>query len=370
MLIVLPLITALTFYLFIERKILFLSTGLTLFYILSQSLFFSSEILILSWIIVLTGIWINNNENSLLGWIFLIGSFLTLTSTSSISLFLSIEILSMTILILINLYIQDQYPGILYYLFSGLFSALFLLSLGYLSLGYLSASKILCIVLFAKLGLVPFHILLPNIYNNLSPQVILLMDIPYKMILFFVLYRLNFLFLDYSFWIALSLIIGAIGSIRYQNLFSVWIYSSLYNYGLILITIHYQAMDYFLYYIFIYSLTAMIFFYLVTSKFINRQIENQIYILFWFLLLINLIGIPPFNGFFIKFQVLYLALYHHSWFFFILVSFGLIFLTYTYLRLLISMMINSRSYHIQLNTTKNAHFLSVLMVLSLWPLWF
>jgi NADH:ubiquinone oxidoreductase subunit 2 (subunit N) len=105
----------------------------------------------------------------------------------------------MTILILINLYIQDQYPGILYYLFSGLFSALFLLSLGYLSLGYLSASKILCIVLFAKLGLVPFHILLPNIYNNLSPQVILLMDIPYKMILFFVLYRLNFLFLDYSF---------------------------------------------------------------------------------------------------------------------------------------------------------------------------
>lgn len=75
------------------------------------------------------------NTNPLLGFIFLLGAFFTFLSTSMIALFISIEILSMTVLIVVNLYIQDQYCGILYYLYSGLFSALFVLSLVYLALG-------------------------------------------------------------------------------------------------------------------------------------------------------------------------------------------------------------------------------------------
>ena len=56
--------------------------------------------------------------------------------------------ISFLMLILLNLYIQDQYPGIIYYLFSGLFSALFLLSLGYISMGYLISYSLLSIVFF------------------------------------------------------------------------------------------------------------------------------------------------------------------------------------------------------------------------------
>lgn len=56
--------------------------------------------------------------------------------------------ISFLMLILINLYVQDQYPGIIYYLFSGLFSALFLLGLGYLSIGYYISYSLITIVFF------------------------------------------------------------------------------------------------------------------------------------------------------------------------------------------------------------------------------
>lgn len=370
MLILLPLFVSLTLYLLKEKNDLLLTGISTWILILIQSSYWSFEFLIIILISILTFIWIHQNENGLLGLIFLIGSWLSLISTSIISLFIAIEILSMTILIIINLYIQDQYAGILYYLFSGLFSALFLLSLGYLSWGWLGANQLLSLVLFAKIGLVPFHLLLPNIYNNLSPKVLLLIDIPYKMILFLVLYRIHFLSLNWNIFILASLILGSLGSIRYKNLLSIWIYSSLYNYGLILILINYQQIDYLISYFFIYSLTTVLYFYLINEKYLDRQISDPIFLIFWFLILVNLIGIPPLNGFFIKFWVLYLTLYHHSWIYFLLASLGILFLTYTYLRILISILINSRSYTIIHKTDSNANWISILLILSLIPLYF
>ena len=219
-----------------------------------------------------------NNNNLLLGIIFLIGSILSITSTSIISLLLGIEILSMTIIIIINLYIQDQYLGILYYIFSALFSALLILSLGYLYLGYIIGYKFLYIVLFYKLGIVPFHILLPNIYNNLSPKIILLIDIPYKIVLFYILYKTFLLSFDIKFLLYLNLIISAIGSLRYQNLLSLLVYSSLFNYSLILISISFQYIDIFIYYLYIYSFLVILYLYLITLKFINRKIQHPLYL--------------------------------------------------------------------------------------------
>lgn len=219
-----------------------------------------------------------NKSNMLLGIILLLGGILSITSTSILSLLIGIEILSMTIIIIINLYIQDQYLGILYYLFSGLFSALLVLSLGYLYLGYIIGYKFLYIVLFSKLGIIPFHILLPSIYNNLSPKIILLIDIPYKLILFFILYKTYFLSFDIQFIIYLNLIISAIGSLRYQNLFSLLVYSSLFNYSLILIIISFQYIDFFIYYLYIYSFFVILYLYLITFKFIDRKIQHSLYI--------------------------------------------------------------------------------------------
>jgi hypothetical protein len=101
----------------------------------------NTEILIIIYVILLVlysivGIG-ENTTLIMLGGLFLIGSYLSIISTSMISLFISIEVLSFTIIIIINLYIQDQYPGIIYYLISGIFTGLFILSLGYLYIGYI-----------------------------------------------------------------------------------------------------------------------------------------------------------------------------------------------------------------------------------------
>lgn len=372
MLLILPLFFGMTLYLLNEKDSILLTSCFSLYIIYNKSIFLSSEILIIYLLLGLVMIWLDmNNNNLLLGIIFLIGSILVITSTSILSLLISIEILSMTMIILINLYIQDQYPGILYYLFSGLFSALFILSLGYLLLGYTIAFKFLYIVLFFKLGLVPFHILLPNIYNNLSPRVILLIDIPYKIVLFFVLYKMYFLSFNINFLLYLTLLIGAIGSLRYQNLLSLLIYSSLFNYGLILISISFQYIDFFLYYIYIYAFTVVIYFYLITYKFLDRKITNFYYIFLWFIIWINLIGIPPFNGFWIKFFILYIAIYNSSYFLVFIISLGILLLTYTYLRILISIIMNNKTYQISSN---NNHLfnnlISILIVIISIPLLF
>jgi len=99
------------------------------------------EILIIIYVILLiiySVIGIGENTTLImLGGLFIIGSYLSIISTSMISLFISIEVLSFTIIVMINLYIQDQYPGIIYYLISGIFTGLFILSLGYLYIGYI-----------------------------------------------------------------------------------------------------------------------------------------------------------------------------------------------------------------------------------------
>nr|YP_010554952.1 NADH dehydrogenase subunit 2 [Amoeboaphelidium protococcarum]UYP50884.1 NADH dehydrogenase subunit 2 [Amoeboaphelidium protococcarum]UYP50906.1 NADH dehydrogenase subunit 2 [Amoeboaphelidium protococcarum] len=310
------------------------------------------SLLVIYWLEISNNIKFNNfmfgskelkgdNAYEILGSIFIIGSYLSLMSTSIVSLFISIEILTFTTMILINLYIQDQYPGILYYLFSGLFSAFFILSLALIYMGSNLALKFLFIVFMAKIGLAPFHILLPILYQNLSIEWIFLIDIPYKIILFMVINKLNIInsfnigSIDIGWIIILSILIGAIGSLRYKNLLSIGIYSSIYHYALILITIENNNLDYFFYYITIYSIIILIYLSLITLYYQNFKINEPYYMTLWFILIMNLIGIPPLSGFFIKYYPLYLSLINLNWITFIIASFGLLLLTYTYLRILI-----------------------------------
>jgi NADH:ubiquinone oxidoreductase subunit 2 (subunit N) len=213
----------------------------------------------------------------LLGGLFLIGGYLSIVSSSIISLFISIEVLSFTIIILINLYIQDQYTGIIYYLISGLFTGLFILSLGYLYLGYLISYKLILIVFLFKLGIVPFHIILPLIYTNLSPNNIFIIDIPYKIILFYVIIKLNLNYYSY-FYIIFILFFSSLASLRYQNLIYIMIYSSILNYGIILSIIYLNNISIFLYYILYYSIFILIYLYLLTNYYINKQIISSFYL--------------------------------------------------------------------------------------------
>lgn len=370
MLTLLPLLLSMGFNILNSSKDILLYGCLTLLIIGINSVGVSIELILGILLLLVVMLWIDLNENELLGTIFLLGSFLALRATSLISLFISIEILSLTMIIIINLYINDKYPAILYYIFSAIFSAIFLLALAYLYFGYSIAYKFIYIVWIYKIGLAPFHILLPQIYNNLSPRIILLIDIPYKTILLYLLYRFNLPSFDLIYIIGFSLLVGSIGSLIHKNLLSLMVYSSIYNYALLLISLFYNNISYFLSYIIIYNLMIILYLYLINYKFIDRQINNTIYLFIWFILIMNLMGIPPLNGFFIKFFIFYLLAYNGAYLLLFLSSIGVLFLSYTYLRILLSMMISDKSFILSHPNAPYAHFISTILILSALPILF
>lgn len=372
MIIILPLIMGLLLFILKEIDYIIKYSLILIIILMKEMLYIGSNeiILILITLISLYWISINNNKgpNNILGILLVISTYLSITSTSLYSYFLSIEILSFIMIIIINLYIQDQYPGILYYLFSGLFTAIFILAIGYLSLGYNIGLSLINIVFMYKLSLAPFHILLPQIYNNLSPNIILLIDIPYKIILFYLYYRIFSITLNITPIIILSILVGSIGALGNKNLLSLMIYSSLFHYGLILINIYFQHWDYFIFYIIIYSMIVIIYLYLIIFKYITGMINNSYYMIMWFILLMNLIGIPPLTGFFIKLLPFYLCIYNNHILLFFISSFGLILLSYVYLRLLLSIILQERIFNIKNPHSNYSHLLSSLLLLSSFPI--
>lgn len=382
MIILLPFLVSIVLYLLVEEDNIILYSIFSLIIISLNNLILTSEIIIiiiLSLVILLYTIY--QNQNKILGMIFLLGSILGILSTSLISFFISIEMLSFTMIILINLYIQDQYPGIIYYLLSGILSALLILSLGYIYIDPINlyGYKIFYVVIIGKLGLIPFHILLIRIYNNISLNIILLLDIPYKFILFIFLYRIYNININLNLFILLSIIIGSLGSLYYNNLLNILVYSSLFHYGLIMTLLSYQHWDYFLYYLIIYMIMVIIYLFLITSKYINYTIlSSDSYTFIWFLLIINLIGVPPLQGFFIKLYPLYLLIYNYSFITFIIIVLGVLLLSYTYLRILLSLIIkdSKKMDHEVINhffNIKNqnpffSHFISSLIIFISIPL--
>lgn len=195
--------------------------------------------------------------------IFLIGSILTILSTNLIALFISIELLGLLMIILINIFIFNKYIGILYYIISGLFSALFIFAISILSINYTLGLKFIYIVFFFKLGLAPFHILLFKIYNNISPILLTIIDIPYKLVIFFVIYKISYFFPNGYLIILINILLGSLGVLNQNNLLNIMIYSSMFNYSLILLALIYERFDYYFYYLIIYGFNIYIFLYLI-----------------------------------------------------------------------------------------------------------
>lgn len=291
-------------------------------------------------------------------------------ANSLLAFFISIELISFIMITFINLYIQDKYPGILYYLFSGLFSALFILSLGYLYMGYTIAYSFLSLVFIWKLGLGPLHILMPHIYNSLSPKKILFIDIICKYLLFYTFSRLILSIpININFIALISIIIGSISILKENNLLNILVYSSITNYGLLLISIIDNSIFYV--YLVFYSFMTIIFFYLITYIWILYSLTKTIYISLWFILILNLIGIPPLTGFWIKLYVLQLLVINNSYIMIILILISLLLLSSVYIRILLGFIMsykNIKHNFIMQSDFFNSHFISSLIIFLSFPI--
>ena len=319
-------------------------------------------------IMIIICYWLLNepNKNDLYTIFFIITSIFIFYANSLYGFFISIELISFIMITFINLYIQNKYPGILYYLFSGLFTALFIFSLGYLYLGYNIAYSLISLVFIWKLGLGPLHILMPNIYNELSPLNILFIDIICKYLLFYSFYRLLIsISINLYFILIISIILGTLLSFNEYNLLNILVYSSITNYGLMFILINNLNLL-FLYLIF-YSFMVIIYLYLIIHFYIHYSINNSFYIFIWFLLIMNLIGIPPFNGFNIKLYLLIILITNNSYFFILCILSSIFILSCVYIRILLSFFMNDKVLYFKNKNFYNTHFITSLIILLSFP---
>jgi len=327
-------------------------------------------ILIIYWLTTITRTFDSENTTNLFSLYIIIGSIFVFNTNSIYSYFISLELITFINIIYINIYIQDKNIGIIYYLFSGLFSALLIFSFGYLIMGYYIAYSFIIIIFIWKLNLIPFHILMPLIYNNISPKLIFYLDIPSKMLILFLLYKLILsIFINLQFIIIINIIVSTIIILMENNLFNILIYSSLINYSIILIFIQYNYFHFFFIYILFYSFMILIFLYLIIYKYIFYSFTNPFYILFWSLLLFNFIGIPPFMGFYIKLIPLYILILHNKILLTILFIISFILISFIYLKILGSFIINNNfSIHNISNNFQLTHFISSLLILLSFPI--
>lgn len=185
--------------------------------------------------------------------------------------------------------------------------------------------------LFFKLGLFPFHLWLPDVYEGVSTKVTAFFSIVPKIAIFAVLFKLYFfLFFDFfSYWQVwlvffafFSIVIGSIGGLYQLRIKRLMAYSAISHVGFISLSLSiftFDSLVSFLFYLVAYVILSITFF----VAFINlRKITdfskikkvtdirnffqiNPIFSLLFAFTFFSFAGIPPLLGFFSKLLVFF-----------------------------------------------------------------
>lgn len=217
--------------------------------------------------------------------------------------------------------------------------------------------------LMFKIGIVPFHMWIADIYEGAPTNIVLFFSVVPQLGIFSVLIRLNIIFLQPYFNYLnmlfiilgmLSIFIGTLGAIYQTKLRRVFAYSSISNMGyavLSLCTIEIESVFVVLFYVIVYNFINFgLWFILLSIR--NRSTNdtlkdvsdiillynsNKFLAISFLVLLFSGMGIPPMLGFFSKFFVflnlMYLKMYFCIFILIILNSMGAIY----FLRLIIFM---------------------------------
>jgi len=267
-------------------------------------------------------------------------------------IYLVIEIQSLTLYVFATFHRKSEFAteaGLKYFIFGSIMSCFLLFGFGfiYLLFGSISFEVIssfvnfqddalhclgfffVLIVLLFKIGAVPFHIWLCDIYDGSILPVTLLFASAPKIVLFGLLFKLCFfVFFDYSnVWSILlggsavfSIIVGSISAIYQRRLKRLFGYSTIAHTGFILLAFlcyNVESSKALIFYIIIYScLTVLTFSLLINMGLSNKiqpkylinlsatSIQNPIFAAVFSLNILAVAGIPPLAGFFNKFFIL------------------------------------------------------------------
>ena len=308
-----------------------------------------------------------DNENSIYQMSQLQGGIYLITSNDMLTTLVAWELMNISIyLYMIDEKSEKTLSGILkYIILSGYMFTFLLLMIGLIyyengSINYENIQwndqkkySLIFIPILFKLNIIPFHNWAPDLYNSLSyTKNIWLLIVPKFIFVLFLINLQNIISMDIlHIFIIISIIIGSISLYNQILIKRFFIYSSITQYGYLLLLISLSEIELSLIYLLIYSINFLS----ILSYFILRPI-NQIgelkgisythYILtsLLFINIFSLAGLPPFNGFFIKLNLLETLFIYQNYFYIGLIIIFSLLNTINYLKLIeISSLPNNRS---------------------------
>lgn len=300
----------------------------------------------------------------------LFGLLIVCSSYDFVLLYLSLELYSLALYVLVSWHILKPFSteaGLKYFILGSFASGLLLLGLSFIyfgtgSLNFEDIGLLLYMVqnfssykwvmvgfifisfaFFFKLGIAPFHLWNPDVYEGAPYIITMFMAIIPKMILVLLLYRVFLIvFIEFDFiWLNLcaigsviSFLVGAFGAIYQIKIKRILAYSSINNAGFFVLALtsdSFFGLSGGLLYMFIYSIimSGIFIFFLSLAPFSNTEGEEPLLFIHYCanlfltnpllaytggLLLLSLAGIPPLLGFFGKFVIFY-AIFENSLYF-------------------------------------------------------
>ncbi len=288
----------------------------------------------------------------------LVGMMIMISSKDFITLYLGLELQSLAIYILVSLntsYIKSSEAGLKYFVLGSLGTGIFLYGVSFIygfsssiffidiasslsgnaNLGILMGMIFVFIALFFKISAAPFHMWTPDVYEGApTPVVSYIATVP-KVAAFIVLFRiLTELFISvYDDWIlilqfvaVMSLIVGALGAIRQNNLKRLLAYSSINHVGFVLLaviafkTLSAKAVLIYLIIYILLTFAAFAFLMLIKQAHNSADESNKKHLedirsysgllksmpmlaIAMAITMLSMAGIPPFAGFFAKFYI-------------------------------------------------------------------
>nr|UDP58831.1 NADH dehydrogenase subunit 2 [Jacobiasca formosana]UER93867.1 NADH dehydrogenase subunit 2 [Jacobiasca formosana] len=313
------------------------------------------------------------NNSMLLFMIFMIlGVIFSLSSNNWILIWCGLEIVLVCFIpMMLNNKLISSECCVKYFIVQSLSSSIFMLSMMMLFMNLnLGMELMVNISLMIKMGVAPFHNWVLNVVSGMNFSMVFFMLTLLKLPPLVILSYLNLYLIPF---IIITLMVGSLFGLNQNSSFKIIVYSSIFNMGFILPSIHFN--DIWLIYLFFYSL--MIFMLMIILNIHKMFYINQILINSYspycnFVIFMNMLsmgGMPPLLGFLIKLIVLELVLYMNFYFLSMIMIMFSLFVMYFYVRLsFLSMMIYSSIFKFYLYNTMSMFLMTLVFNLLSFPL--